>query len=78
MQLLELMNKRVICLTQGKELGYVTDALLSKELRILVIVVCEPRKGLARLCPFLFTQNCERINVECIVNIGVDVILVKK
>ncbi len=78
MQLSELMSKRVICLSLGKELGYVSDAILTKELKIIVIIVCMPRKGLARLCPFLFTQSCERINVECIVNIGEDVILVKK
>ena len=78
MQLSELMSKRVICLVEGKELGYVSDAVLTKELRIIIIVVCKPRRGFAKLCPFLFTQSCERINVECIVNIGEDVILVKK
>ena len=78
MKLSELQSKRVICVVSGKELGFITDAILTSNLQIICIIICLPRKGIARLCPFLFNQQCEKINVDCIVNIGEDVILVKK
>lgn len=77
MKLSELMCKRVISVTDGKDIGYVSDAELTKDLKIICIIVCMKRKGLARFCPFLFEMKCEKINVDCIVSIGVDVILVK-
>lgn len=77
MKLSELMSKNVIDVTNGKNIGYVTDAELTKDLKIICIIVCMKPKGLARLCPFLFEMKCEKINVDCIVSIGVDVILVK-
>lgn len=78
MKLSELMSKQVICVVDGKNIGYVHDAILTNELKMVCIIVCLPRKGLARLCPFLFEPECEKISVECIVNIGCDVILVKR
>lgn len=77
MKLSELMSKRVICVADGKDIGYVSDAELTKDLKIILIIVCKKRRGFARFCPFLFEPECEKINVDCIVNIGVDVILVK-
>lgn len=77
MKLSELMSKRVINVTDGKDIGYVSDGELTKDLKIICIIVCMKRKGLARICPFLFEMKCEKINVDCIVSIGVDVILVK-
>ena len=77
MKLSELMSKSVIDVTNGKDIGYVTDGELTKDLKIICILVCLKRRGLARLCPFLFEMKCEKINVDCIVSIGVDVILVK-
>ena len=77
MKLNELMSKRVITIVDGKDIGYVCDAELTKELKIVCIIVCMKRKGLARFFPFLFEPECQKINVDCIVNIGVDVILVK-
>lgn len=77
MKLSELMSKRVINVTDGKDIGYVSDAELTKDLKIICIIVCLKRNGLARLCPFLFEMKCEKISVDCIVSIGIDVILVK-
>lgn len=77
MKLSELMSKRVITVTDGKDIGYVSDAELTKDLKIICIIVCMKRRGIARFCPFLFEMKCEKINVDCIVSIGVDVILVK-
>ena len=77
MKLSELMSKRVITITDGKEIGYVSDAELTKDLKIICIIVCMKPKGLARLCPFLFEMKCEKINVDGIVSVGIDVILVK-
>lgn len=78
MKLSELMCKRVICLGEGKEIGFVSDAVLSQQLEIKCIIVCERRRGLARFCPFLFEPKCEKIDVIHISSIGCDVILVKK
>lgn len=78
MKLSELMSKRVICIVDGKDIGFVSDAELTKELKIICIIVCMKKRGFARFCPFLFEQKCEKIHVDCIVNIGFDVILVKK
>lgn len=78
MKLSELQSKRVICVVSGKELGFISDAILNANLQMICIIVCMPRRGIARLCPFLFTQQCEKMSVECIVNIGEDVILVKR
>ncbi len=78
MKLSELMSKRVICVSDGKDIGFVSDAILTKELRIICIIVCMRRKGLARFCPFLFEPECEKISVDAIVNIGCDVILIKR
>ena len=77
MKLSELMSKRVITVTDGKEIGYVSDAELTKDLKIICIIVCIKPICLARLCPFLFEMKCEKINVDCIVSVGIDVILVK-
>ncbi len=77
MKLNELMSKRVITLVDGKDIGYVSDAELTKDLKIICIIVCLKKKGIVRLCPFLFEPECQKISVDCIVNIGVDVILVK-
>ena len=77
MKLSELMSKRVISVNDGKDIGYVTDGELTKDLKIICIIVCLKPKGLAKLCPFLFEMKCEKINVDCIVSVGVDVILVK-
>lgn len=65
-------------MTTGKELGFIIDAIFTSNLQMICIIVCLPRKGLARLCPFLFNQTCEKLNVDCIVHIGEDVILIKK
>lgn len=78
MKLSELMKKRVICVVDGKDIGFVSDAILNNDLKIICIIVCMKRKGFARFCPFLFEPECEKLNVDCIVNIGFDVILVKK
>lgn len=78
MKLSELMSKRVICIVDGKELGFVSDAILTKDLKIVFIIVCMKRKGFARICPFLFEPECEKMSVDCIVNVGCDVILVKR
>ena len=77
MKLSELMSKRVITVNDGKDIGYIVDGELTKDLKIICIIVCMKRKGLARLCPFLFEMKCEKINVDCIVSVGMDVILVK-
>ena len=61
MKLSELMSKRVITVTDGKEIGYVSDAELTKDLKIICIIVCMKPKGLARLCPFLFEMKCEKM-----------------
>lgn len=78
MKLSELMSKSVITITDGKDIGHVSDAILTNDLKIICIIVCMKPKGLRRLCPFLFEPECEKINVECIVSVGVDVILIKK
>ncbi len=78
MKLSELMSKQVICVVDGKNIGFVSDAILTHDLKIVCIIVCMKRKGFARFCPFLFEPECEKIAVDCIVNIGCDVILVKR
>lgn len=78
MKLSELMRKRVICVVDGKDIGFVSDAILTNDLKIICIIVCMRRKGFARLCPFLFEPECEKMSVDCIVNIGCDVILVRR
>ncbi|MGN1344914.1 MAG: YlmC/YmxH family sporulation protein [Traorella sp.] len=78
MKLSEFMSKRVISVVDGKDIGHVSDAEMTKELKMICLIVCMRRKGFARLCPFLFEPECEKIPVDCIVNIGIDVILVKR
>ena len=72
------MSKSVITISDGKDIGYVSDAILTNDLKIVCIIVCIKPKGIRRLCPFLFEPECEKIDVDCIVSVGVDVILVKK
>lgn len=78
MKLSELMSKSVVTISDGKNIGHVSDAILTNELKIIYIIVCMKPKGLRRLCPFLFEPECEKIDVDCIVNVGIDVILVKR
>lgn len=78
MKLCELMSKRVVCVNEGRELGFISDAILSVSLQIQFIIVTQPKRGMARFCPWLFVAKSEKISVEKIVNIGADVILVKK
>ena len=78
MKLSDLMSKSVITISDGKDIVYVSDAILTNDLKIVCIIVCIKPKGIRRLCPFLFEPECEKIDVDCIVNVGIDVILVKK
>lgn len=78
MKLSELMDKKVICVSEGKELGTMSDAILNSNLTIMCMIVCPKQHGCARWFPFLFQSSCERIDVNRIVNVGSDVILVKK
>ena len=77
MKLSELLNKQVIDITLGKNIGRINDAILTNDLKIICIIVCMRKTGLAKLFPFLFEEKCEKIPVECIVSIGIDVIIVK-
>ena len=78
MKLSELMSKKVVTITDGKDIGTISDAILTNDLKIVFIIVCIKPRGLKRFCPFLFEPECEKISVDCIVSVGIDVILVKR
>ncbi len=77
MKLQELLRKRVISI-DGRELGTVSDLDIDACLNIKTLYVCETRRGWAWLFPWLFADNCTKVNVENIANIGTDVVIVNK
>lgn len=44
MKLCELMSKRVVCVNEGRELGFISDAILSVSLQIQFIIVTQPKE----------------------------------
>lgn len=77
MRYTELREKEVVSVCDGRFLGYISDLEIEEcDLKITVLFVRQPPKGIHKYFPWLFQEPEFAIAVKRIEQIGKDVILV--
>ncbi len=77
MKFSDLLDRQVVNMSDGKELGRVEDVNLDEQLRVISLLVSMPFEGVARYLPWVYNRQSIEIPVENIVNLGKDVVLVR-
>ena len=73
MKFSDLLDRQVVNMSDGKELGRVEDVNLDEQLRVISLLVSMPFEGVARYLPWVYNRQSIEIPVENIVNLGKDV-----
>ena len=77
MKFSDLLDRQVVNMSDGKELGRVEDVNLDEQLRVISLLVSMPFEELVCYLPWVYNRQSIEIPVENIVNLGKDVVLVR-